>query len=229
MTNKIVVAVPKVLRPLPPKLDQYLGKTKFKVIVTENIEQAVARTRLVTQMLNEGFEALAFIDSDMSPNIDMDKMFEKFYNVELPVISALTSTRGRQHQLLLFKKNPNISYPLQDELLFTEDSIINVYAIGFGACLIRKEVFNKIDLPWFKTGWTYTIPETREIRHVGGNGMGADFWFSMQCLAAKVPLYLDCGSLVHHMEMEPSSSYYKQEFPWEETLIRIRGEVMKNG
>lgn len=215
---KILVAIPRVDRPIPDKLQSYLKQTKFDVEFTDCLKQELARTTLVTKMLDGGYEGIAFIDSDMSPNIDLDLMFEKFYHLELPVVSALTSSRGRLHQLLLFKKNPTISYPVIDENMYAKDSIVQVYAIGFGACLIRREVFEQLELPWFKTQWDYVIPETNEIKTVGSVGMGADFYFSMECNKHNIPMHIDCGSIVHHMEMHSQSSYYKQEFPWVETI-----------
>ena len=220
----ILVAVPKVKRPLPPKLESYLKSTKFPVAVTENLGQELARTTLVEHMFNKKFDAIAFIDSDMSPNVDLDSMFEKFWHLDFPVISALTSSKGREHKILLFEKHPHVSYPMLNEHLYEADSIIKVYAIGFGACLIRREVFEKIDLPWFKTNWEYVVPETGDLKIVGGVGMGADFYFSMKCNQNDIPIYLDCGTLVHHMELDNSSSYYGQEFPWPETIQRLKAD-----
>jgi len=227
MTSKIAVCIPLVEREIPIKLQKFIDTTKFEVITTKNLGQELARTTLVTEALNKGYESIAFIDSDMSPNIDLDAMLEKFWHLNLPVISALTSSRGKGHKLLLFKKNPDISYPLLDETLFEENTIVPVYAIGFGACLIRREVFEKVDLPWFKCGWEYEVPETLEVKYVGGTNMGADFYFSLKCQQNNIPLYIDCGSIVHHMELHKESSYKGDEFPWIETIQKVSGA--KNG
>jgi hypothetical protein len=128
------------------------------------------------------------------------------------------------HQLLIFQKNPNITYPMLNENLYQEDKMLDVFAIGFGACLIHRSVFQELPLPWFKTNWEYVIPETKDIRVVGGVNMGADFYFSLQCHRYGIPIHLDCGVLVHHMEMDPESSYNGMEFPWDELMdMRKKG------
>lgn len=224
--KKFIISVPKVDRPIPEKLQAYLASTKYTVQFTKNLGQELARTTLVANMLSGDYDAIAFIDSDMSPNIDMDAMFEKFYNLNLPIVSALTSSKGRQHQMLIFRKNPNITYPILDETMYVKDCIIPVYAIGFGACLIRREVFEKLDMPWFKTNWEYVIPENGDIRTVGGTGMGADFYFSLKCQKNEIPIHLDCGSLVHHMDIDNNGSSYRgHEFPWPETMEKIEKEA----
>lgn len=218
LIDTICIGLPTIDRPIPEKLEKELSITPFPVFRTYGLTQWMARTKLVTEMYEKGFEYIFFIDSDMSPNIDLTATIEKFYSYDLPVISALTSSRGPMHQLLLFKKHPQISYPSLYENLYKKDSIIKVYAIGFGACLIKKEVFEQIDMPWFKTDWDYLIPETKEFRAVGGTNMGADFWFSMRCNQENIPLHLDCGTIMHHKELNKACYFVNQEYPDEDKI-----------
>lgn len=226
MTDKrALIAVPMVDRAVPPALQKALRGTKFDVRTTKNVGQAHARTRLVSEAIEGGYENIFFIDSDMSPHQDLDGLIESFYMYSLPVVSALTSSKGASHQLLLFKKHPHITYPILDSSMYVENKVQKVYAIGFGACLISTEVFKTMDMPWFKTNWEYVIPETQEAKTVGGVEMGADFYFSIQCNKYNIPLHVDCGQIVHHMEMDPGSSYCGQEFPWEESLAQWKKGV----
>lgn len=221
--DDIMVGVPKVGRPLPPKLEKWMKETKFLVETTDELPQEEARTILISRMLNKKYKYIFFIDSDMTPEIiNLDETIQIFYNSGLPVVSCLTSTRGPQHKLLLFKKNPNITYPLLDEGMYKEDKMIEVYAIGFGGCLIKREVFENIGLPWFRTNWNYIIPETNELRVVGGTGMGADFFFSLRCQKENIPIYLDCGQILHHMELNHTTHFYKKIYPDEVKMNEMK-------
>jgi len=214
LNKKILIGLPRISRPLPKKLREWAEKTRFIVEITESLPQEAARSILVSKMHNENYDAIFFIDSDMEPEIiDLDKTIKHFYETQLPVISCLTSTRGPHHKLLLFKKNENISYPELDENMYRKDHTIPVYAIGFGGCLIRREVFDKIGLPWFRTNWDYDIPETGERRLIGGTGMGADFFFSLRCNAENIPMHIDCGKILHHKELTPSTHFYGRLYP----------------
>lgn len=223
--KRVLIAVPLVERPLPPLLEKALQSTKFNVATTKNVGQALARTQLVSKALDEGYENVFFIDSDMSPHQNLDALIESFYMYSMPVVSALTSSKGMSHQVLLFKKHPQITYPVLDTSLYVEKTVIKVFAIGFGACLINLDVFKQMDMPWFKTNWEYTIPETQETKIVGGVEMGADFYFSLQCNKYGFPLHLDCGQVVHHMELDAGSSFVGQEFPWDVALEECKKGV----
>lgn len=222
-----MVGIPMVDRPLPPKLKEWMDNTKFHIERISCVEQAEARTELVSRMFNKGFKYMFFVDSDMTPEqCDLDSVINLFYKYDNDVTSCLTSSRGPRHQLLLFKKHPNITYPSLDELLYKENEVIEVYAIGFGGCLIKAEVFERIGCPWFKTDWEYLVPETKEYRSIGGKGMGADFYLSLRCQEEGIKIHLDCGTILHHMELNKETSYFKHTYP-DEYKIRHVKEAIK--
>lgn len=226
ITKEVLVAVPKINRPLPPKLEEWMKRTIFKVETVDNMGQEMARAILVSRMYNGKFKSIFFVDSDMSPEIiDLDETITSFHHYGFPIISCLTSTRGPGHQLLLFKKNQTITYPELDETLYREGELVRVYAIGFGGCLIHKEVFDKIGHPWFRTNWDYVIPENGDVRTIGGNGMGADFFFSLRCQVEGIPIYNDCGHILHHMELNQTVHFKNMKYPEEYKLDEVKRRV----
>jgi len=218
----VLVAMPRISRELPTNLQKWLDSTNFDVEIVMNLPQEVARSILISKMYNGGYKYIFMIDSDMTPeDIDLDTTIATMYSHNLSVISCLTSTRGKQQKLLLFKKHSTITYPELDERLYRPGELVQVYAVGFGGCLIKKSVFDKIGLPWFRTNWNYIIPETNEHRIVGGTGMGADFFFSMRCNAEGISMFIDCDNLLHHQELHPKVSHYGLKCPDEYTMNRI--------
>lgn len=118
------------------------------------------RERLVETALKEGADAILFIDSDMRfPHDMIEIMLSR--NVGIVGVNATT------------RRNPTL--PTAVNLIKTEDEDGNIIshkwekvdsrgkdymesvtAIGFGAVMIRKEVFKAVPKAWFDAGWGKT-------------------------------------------------------------------------
>lgn len=142
------------------------------------------REGLVKTALSEGCDAVLFIDSDMRfPKDIISIMLSR--NVPILGVNAVT------------RRRPVLSTALNLEL--TEDDetgkitstrwlkvdsrgkqgIEQVTAVGFGVTLIRKEVFEKLETPFFDAQWS-----PRGI-------IGEDVYFCLKAFDAGIPTYVD--------------------------------------
>lgn len=143
------------------------------------------REGLVKAALAEGCDAILFIDSDMRFPPDMISIL---LSREVPIVGVNAVTR----------RKPTLSTALNLELNKDDDGKITshkwlkidsrgkdyvepVTAVGFGAALIRREVFDGMPNPWFDVGW-------------GSRGIiGEDVHFCLKALDHGFQTYVDHG------------------------------------
>jgi len=141
------------------------------------------RENLVKEALKEGCTHVLFIDSDMRFPKDIISIL---LSREVPIVGVNAVTR----------RKPTLSTALNLELDKDDDGKIvshkwlkvdsrgkegceQVTAVGFGAALISKEVFETIPNPWFDVGW-------------GSRGIiGEDVHFCLKALDHEFPVYVD--------------------------------------
>ena len=67
------------------------------------------------------------------------------------------------------------------------ESHIKVEAMGLGFCLIKTEVFDQVDLPWFNLSF-------HQGPGVKPHYSGEDIWFFRKCKEQNIPVWLDVKS-----------------------------------
>ena len=141
------------------------------------------RQKLAQMALDEGADAVLFIDSDMRfPKDIITIMLSR----EVPIVGVNATTRrkpvlpcalnlqiedGKPHWIKVDSRG--------------KEGLEQVTAVGFGATMIRKEVFEKMTAPWFDEGW-------------GNFGViGEDVHFCAKAHDADIPVFVDHDLSMH--------------------------------
>jgi len=163
------------------------------------------RNALIEVAIKNEQTHILFLDDDMTFPADMIvRMIEDIEENEDQGVEAITglyclkSVPYSPHIYTVFNKKIKA---FQISASFPTRSIFRVVGAGMGCCLIKTEVFKRIDKPWFLMGG--------EID--GAKGVGEDLYF---CLKAK-PLML-CDSRL-------------QCAHWKETPIQLEDYIKSNG
>jgi GT2 family glycosyltransferase len=148
------------------------------------------REGLVKAALAEGCTHVLFIDSDMRFPPDIISIM---LSREVPIIGVNAVTR----------RKPIVGTALNLELTRDDETgeikktrwmkidsrgkkgCEQVTAVGFGATMIAKEVFEKIKNPWFNVEWS-----TRGI-------IGEDVYFCLKALDEGIPVFVDHDLSMH--------------------------------
>lgn len=161
--------------------------------------QSPARNRnlMIEQGLQHDITHFMFIDDDVSFGPDLlDRLLK---HKDKDVVTALYLMRSYPHQPIIFdfaneKGECAHHFPVNDDL-------VEIVACGLGACLIRREVFEKLEKPWIRLGeleldhWCDDIGFFRRVREAG---------FKMYC---------DLSTTVGHMSQVKIWPHY-QDGKW---------------
>lgn len=142
------------------------------------------RQKLAQIALDEGADVVLFIDSDMRfPKDTISILLSR----EVPVVGVNAVTR-RKPVLpcalnLKMDKDNNPRWVKVDSR--GKQGLEQVTAVGFGVTMIRREVFEKLSLPWFDAGW-------------GNSGViGEDVHFCAKAHDAGIPVFVDHDLSMH--------------------------------
>jgi len=141
------------------------------------------REKLVKEALKEGCDVVLFIDSDMRFPADIISIM---LSREVPIVGVNAVTRRKP----VLSTALNLDLTKDDEGNITRHKWLKVdsrgktgceivTAVGFGATMIRREVFEKMENPWFDVGW-------------GSRGViGEDVHFCLKALDHGIPTLVD--------------------------------------
>lgn len=155
------------------------------LVGAEGTDVAKQRNDVVETMYREKADWVLFVDDD---HIFDPRSLMRLWNRRVPIVSALIVSRKAPYRTVQLRwKGGN----LWDQVSPSElqgNSLVEVDLVGMGFTLIRREVFDKIPRPWFKTG-----EETE------WGWMSEDAFFCWQAKRAGFSLYADCGVRVPHL------------------------------
>lgn len=173
----------------------------------------IDRTRnlLVKQALDEGCDYIMFIDADMLlPQNSIDELID----MNVGIASGLYFTKGKPYlPVARIKKNSfgpdngdadSLHRYLED---FEFNKVLEVAAVGMGCCLIKSEVFRKLEYPWFKFDW-------RTEKDGNLYQLAEDLYFCENAKNAGYQTYLNTGIVCDHFGTEVGASHflmYKEE------------------
>ncbi len=126
------------------------------------------RNEIARQALDLGADYLLWIDDD---HIFPPDTGRRLLDRELPYVGINATTRGYPIRYTAWSK--------PGHMLITDDNskgVQPVWRMGFGLCLLRREVFEKVEEPWFATPYV-RVEDTGETYF-----QGEDIYF---CDAAK--------------------------------------------
>jgi GT2 family glycosyltransferase len=141
-----------------------------------------SRNMLVRKALEFGATHILMIDDDMIPSTDL---FVKLYNADVPVISALAFKRRAPYEPCIYRWGFDPStgaMAVIPDVAMIKHGVRQVDATGFGAVLIKAEVFRTIPDPWFEL-----------------NQFGEDLDFCLKCNKYDIPIYCDTDTIIGHI------------------------------
>lgn len=160
---------------------------EFHQATIGNVLTPVARERIAEIAVGEKFDYIFFVDDDMICPRDL---FERLYKHQKDIVAALAFTRFAPHRPVLYlieegydqvaKKN---YYTSKSYFNYPKDTLVQCDAVGFGAVLIKVDVFNKLQQPWFTPG----------------TGRGEDIQFCYDAGKAGYKVYMDTATKLGHL------------------------------
>ena len=143
------------------------------------------------------FTHLLWLDDDQIFNADMLLYLAR--NGHLDMVSAVYYCRVGAHLPVAYVKDdePNIysHYPL----IQIPETVFEIDAVGFGAVLMRRDVLDRVEDPYFQFG-------------TGDNHCGEDIYFCTHAKQAGVRIWLDGSYRIAHIgepEIVSHSTYLK--------------------
>ncbi len=149
----------------------------------------VAREEIVKTFLKGDWSTLLFIDSDLEFDTQgVLKMLAYSNDPNYPILGAACPKKelnwnkikeaalaGEDAETLPYK-GTNWNYNLALPTEFNPDLPLEVNEIGTGIMVIRREVFSKIEAPYFQSGWS-SKDEAVAKYHKPGEYVGEDIRF----------------------------------------------------
>ena len=150
------------------------------------------RNSMIHNFLKSTKEWLLFIDSDMKPMKNLISMATHGKKI----ISGLTTVMQKDVPYPLImrkaKDKETVCYSIVTvkDLDSAVDGVIKVDGVGTGCLLIHREVFEKIEPPWFKF----------EMDKNGEALLSEDYYFSEKATANGFDMFVDCNQQVGHLK-----------------------------
>lgn len=146
-----------------------------------------ARERLAEGALGEECDYLFMIDDDMLAPPDL---FYKLVAHDKDICAALAFTRNPDHMPVIYQTIEGFSHETGQSYGFTRfvnnyprNTLVECDAVGFGAVLIKMDVFRKLQRPWF----------------VGMEGTGEDITFCIKARKAGFNVFMDTSLKLGHL------------------------------
>jgi hypothetical protein len=157
---------------------------KFNLIVGMDAELAEKRNQIVRKFLEGKSEFLLFVDDDMVLPADLARKLAA-YNV--PVIAPLATMRMPPFPPVIYERGV---MGITNKWVYPQDKPFTVDVVGTGVLMIRRDVLEQMEEPWFAWG-DYQIK---------GNRMGEDIYFSDKVrFELGLPIWIDPSLKVGHI------------------------------
>lgn len=180
------------------------GFTQLEVLYAPNADAAVARNILAN---NFNGDYIFFVDDDVIPPMNA---IEKLYSHNKDIVAGLYFSRREPFfpQIYETTKVEGKEQTGRYDAIFDipQDQLIEVDACGFGCILIKKEVFDKLETPFFQF-----IPGTEKQLQVS-----EDYYFCKKAKDAGYKIYCDTSIKCKHI----GTTFIGEEY-WEASKERI--------
>ena len=152
-----------------------VGDIETSFVTIEGYSVDTSRNMLAKEAINQKAEYILWVDSDM---ILPEDALTKLLSHKKDIVSAAYAFKDINSQDLIAFSIDNKRMPYS-----SIDGLTEVGGIGFGCCLTKTSVFDKIDFPYFVFGEDY----------------GEDIYFCRKVNKAGIKIYLDpdvkCGHI----------------------------------
>ena len=147
-----------------------------------------ARNDLVNMAINNNCDYVFFLDSDvlMPPNA-----IDKLLDMQVDIASGLYFTKGKPFLPVARVKEGDRHFFLED---FEFNEIREVQGVGMGCCLIKTDVFKKLEFPYFKLEWRKYEGQDYQIAE--------DIYFCDEAIKAGYKVHLNTGVVCEHFGVE---------------------------
>lgn len=137
-----------------------------------------AREIAVKQMLSKDFTHIFFMDSDMTPPPDI---LPKLLAHDKDIVSGIAFKRFPPYEPCFFKSITDKG--TEHYWDYPENKLLEVEGVGMACCLIKREVFEKLEQPYF-------FPK---------EGIGEDLAFCVRAKNEGFKMYVDTSIVVGHV------------------------------
>ena len=169
--------------------------------IIPSIEMAVphdeGRNRIVKTAIDNKCDYIFFIDSD---TLIQKGQLEKLLSHDKDAISGISYMKQLPYYSLIRKK---IGYRLYNPIEQSGTELIRIDGAGLGCFLVKTDVFNNIEYPWFQFKY---VKHEDKWRHVG-----EDLYFCDQLENAKIEMYCDptvqCVHIGTHLTIDIAHKY----------------------
>lgn len=146
-----------------------------------------AREMLAGKALEFKADYLFMIDDDMMAPVDL---FYRLAKHDVDIVAPLAFTRNPPHKVVMFATVEgwdaavNRSYSINNTVYnYPRNRLVECDAVGFGAVLIKTEIFNKMAKPYF----------------MGSMGTGEDIHFCLQAKKLGYHVFMDTATKLGHL------------------------------
>lgn len=108
-------------------------------------EIAMQRQQLVDEALQTDCTHILWLDSDMKFPTNV---LEALLSYDKDIIACNYSTRVPPHRPVAFKMEGNL-----DSRVFNTTGVEEIFAVGMGCMLVKREVYERIERPHFSVAW----------------------------------------------------------------------------
>lgn len=163
------------------------GLKVYQMGVTERMVVHWARNDLasiakdkINEYTGQRFTHILWLDDDHVFNPDMLVYLAR--NKHLDVVSALYFARTGNHMPVVYVKDDTDDKYRHFPLIEVPPNLCQVDAIGFGSCLMRMDVLDRLPKPWFKF-----------------NDCGEDIYFCVHAKEAGMQIWCDGSYMLGHL------------------------------
>lgn len=175
----------------------------FNLCSVGEIFVSFAREQLAKAALDQGSDYLLMIDDDMLAPADL---FLKLVKHNVDIVAPLAFTRNPPHKAVMyqalegFDPSVNMPYFITDYVKnYPRNKLVECDAVGFGAVLIKTDVFRKMKAPWFMG--------------VHGAGTGEDIYFCTMAKKVGARVFMDTATKLGHLSHpKVITEEYKDQF-----------------
>lgn len=151
-----------------------------------------ARNEIVREFLASNCTHLFFVDSDTMPP---QSALRQLLRVNQPIVSGLTPIVELDEKKKEYYRKWNC-VGLDDKHLTPNTGVLRVKGAGASCILIKREVFEKLEDPWFR--FRYEDDNGKKTFKGEPLIISEDVHFIMQAVAKGIPAYCDTGVVCTH-------------------------------
>jgi hypothetical protein len=188
---RILVGLPLGGDGIPPACVQGLFRSCAGWPLRTNVGRTdINRNYLCQVALDEGYEAIAMLDTDMVHPADIvERLAQRMKEAPRLVVAGLGFRRRIPYDPLAYLIQPDGSRRNIPDQAWQTGKLVQVDYTGTGAIIIARKALETIKSPWFR------YPYEDGAQHFPSE----DMWFCEKCREARIGVYVDTGLISAHL------------------------------